>query len=160
MTSLRAHVERRPATAADEPLLRELFRSTRSLELALLPWDDAAKEAFVSMQLQAQRAHQQRQHPQARSEVVTVDGVPAGRLVVDRGADRVHLVDVALLPAYRGRGIGGQLLALLIAEAGALPVTLQVERDSRARRLYERLGFRVVAEGPVHDLMQRGPGAS
>ena len=160
MTSLRTHVQRRPATAADEPLLRELFRSTRSLELALMPWDDAAKEAFVSMQLQAQQAHQQREHPDARSEVITVDGVPAGRLVVDPGPDGVHLVDVALLPAYRGRGIGGQLLAELLAEAGELPVTLQVERGSPARLLYERLGFRVVAAGPVHDRMQRGPGAS
>lgn len=158
MTALRAHVERRSATTADEPLLRELFRSTRSLELALLPWDDAAKEGFVSMQLAAQRAQQQRQHPQARSEVVLVDGVPAGRLVVDRAADHVHLVDIALLPAYRGRGVGGQLLTELLAEGRR--VTLQVERDNPARRLYERLGFRVVAAGPVHDLMEHDAGAS
>ncbi|HEX6390541.1 MAG TPA: GNAT family N-acetyltransferase, partial [Solirubrobacteraceae bacterium] len=73
-----------------------------------------------------------------------------GQLRVARDADAIHLVDIALLPAARGRGIGTQLISALMdeARAAALPLTLAVFPDSRARSLYERLGFtETAAEG-------------
>ncbi|MDB5851690.1 MAG: family N-acetyltransferase [Rhodoferax sp.] len=57
----------------------------------------------------------------------------------------VNLHDVAVLPAYRGRGVGAQMLALVedLARArGACKLTLEVLQGNRnAGRLYERLGF-------------------
>ena len=52
-------------------------------------------------------------------------------------------MDIALLPEYRGRGIGTALLEELLVEADATGrrVTIHVERFNPARRLYERLGF-------------------
>lgn len=61
------------------------------------------------------------------------------------------LVDgICVTPDRRGEGIGTQLVAALCAEAvrrGYPAVRLEViDRNTRARALYERLGFRVVAE--------------
>jgi ribosomal protein S18 acetylase RimI-like enzyme len=74
---------------------------------------------------------------------VIVDGQPVGQLRVDRRPDAIHVVDVSLLPQARGRGIGTRVITTLLDEARAagLAVTLAVFEHSRARGLYERLGF-------------------
>jgi len=57
----------------------------------------------------------------------------------------LNVHDLAVLPAYRGRGIARQLLAAAEAKARALDcckLTLEVqENNHRARRLYARAGF-------------------
>ena len=62
------------------------------------------------------------------------------------------MIDIALLPEHRGRGVGTQLVRALLAEAnaGGRRVTLNVERSNRARGLYERLGFQIVRDGEVY----------
>jgi len=57
-----------------------------------------------------------------------------------------------LLPAHRNQGTGSALLNDILAEATAVtqPVRLHVERFNPARRLYERLGFTVIGEGPIY----------
>ncbi|MCA1852145.1 MAG: GNAT family N-acetyltransferase [Beggiatoa sp.] len=51
---------------------------------------------------------------------------PAGRLYVNDGAEEIRLMDLALLPAYRGQGIGSSLLDALLAEGqqAQKPVTI------------------------------------
>lgn len=51
---------------------------------------------------------------------------------------------------WRGRGLGTRLLTALIDSArvaGLKTLSLSVEPDNEARRLYERLGFREVGQG-------------
>jgi ribosomal protein S18 acetylase RimI-like enzyme len=53
-------------------------------------------------------------------------------------------LSIAVLPDYRGQGIGEALIAALIAEArarGYPALSLSVEKDNPASRLYERLDF-------------------
>lgn len=54
---------------------------------------------------------------------------------------------IAVLPGYRGQGVGTQLLTALLALADdAYPaVSLSVSCDNPARHLYQRLGFVAVA---------------
>ena len=68
------------------------------------------------------------------------------RLIEEGGGGHVRQVSVA--PAYRGRGIASQLVAVAVdrARAKALPFAFLNAR-ARAVGLYERLGFRVT-EGP------------
>ncbi|APW38919.1 GNAT family N-acetyltransferase [Rhodoferax koreense] len=57
----------------------------------------------------------------------------------------VNVHDVAVLSAYRGRGVGAQMLSLveeMARERGACKLTLEVLQGNHgAARLYERLGF-------------------
>ena len=56
-------------------------------------------------------------------------------------------LSIAVVPQSRGRGAGTFLMSALIAtarERGIGALSLSVETDNRARRLYERLGFRPV----------------
>ena len=152
----------RPATAADDAFLRRVYASTRQEELAQLPWSEAEKQAFLAMQFDAQDRHYRAHFPDARFDIVERAGLPIGRLIVERAEDEIHLLDIELLPEHRGAGAGSALLRELLAEAAARSkrVTIHVERANRARRLYERLGFRVEADDDaIYLFMVWRPGA-
>lgn len=148
--------------ADDEAFLRAVYASTREEELAPLGWSRAEVDAFIDMQFEAQRQDYWRNYDTTRFAIVTCDGLDAGRLYVERRADSLHVVDIALLPAFRSRGIAGELFGRLFDEADAagLPVRIHVEHQNRARHLYLRLGFAFTGEpGPVYRLMERLPHA-
>lgn len=133
----------RPATSEDEPFLRNLFAATRADELALMNWDENQKEAFIAMQFNAQSRQYVMSYPHAQNSIILLNDVPIGRLLLDRDEREFILVDVALLPAHRGAGIGTGLIQDLLTEAAAAgkPIRLHVLTSSAAKRLYERLGF-------------------
>ena len=63
---------------------------------------------------------------------------------------------ISLLPEYRGLGIGTLLLndlLLLLQEHGYLRASLSVQKENPALRLYQRTGFRIVAERGTEYLM-------
>lgn len=142
----------RPVTPGDEPFLLGVYASTRAEELAAVPWTPEQKAAFVAQQFAAQSAHYAKHYDGLSADVVLVGGEPAGRLLVARWPAEIRIVDIALLPAFRGAGAGTRLLTGLIGEARAagLPLTIHVERMNPAMRLYERLGFRPVADEGVY----------
>ena len=142
----------RPVRPADEPFLLRVYAATRADELAAVPWSAEQKAAFVAHQFAAQSAHYARHYAGMTADVVLLDGTPAGRLLVARWEREIRIVDIALLPECRGNGAGGELLAGLIAEAreAGKVLSIHVERQNRAMRLYERLGFRPVAEEGVY----------
>ena len=138
----------RPATPADEPFEFQVYASTRVEELAVTGWDDSQIRAFLSMQFRAQTVHYATHFPAATRDIILVDGKPAGRLIVERAADHILIVDVALVPEFRGKGVGGSYVRSVQEEAAraALPVVIHVEKNNPALRLYDRLGFRPVAD--------------
>jgi ribosomal protein S18 acetylase RimI-like enzyme len=139
----------------DREFLVELYGSVREPEFAHVPWDDAMRRAFVEQQFAAQDTHYREHYPGATLDVIEVDNAPAGRLYVHRGPSDIRIMDIALATAVRGRGIGSGLLRSLMSEAGASGRTLSihVEVNNPARRLYERLGFRPAGEHGVYLLM-------
>jgi ribosomal protein S18 acetylase RimI-like enzyme len=124
-----------------------------------VPWDDAQKDAFLRSQFEAQDAWYRESYPGVTFEVIAVDDEPAGRLYVHRGASEIRIVDIALLPEYRGNGIGTSLLHDLLAEGDAAgkSVTIHVERLNPALRLYERLGFALAEDKGVYLFLERPP---
>jgi ribosomal protein S18 acetylase RimI-like enzyme len=149
----------REAARDDEPFLRALYASTREDELAVVEWPESVLEAFLRLQYDARATDYRRRHPDAVQHLLLVDGEPAGRLWVARAADAWHVLDVALLPAFRGLGFGAHCLQQLLAEATAagLPVRLQVAHDNPARRLYARLGFVAQGGDDVYQAMTWSP---
>ncbi|MBN8226630.1 GNAT family N-acetyltransferase [Corallococcus macrosporus] len=153
----------RPVTPQDDAFLFTLYASTREQELAAWGWPPAQAELFLRMQYQAQARHYAAKYPSEGHALVEVDGAPVGRQWLVRTPTEVLLVDMALLPTHRGRGLGTWLLNGLQAEAARarVPVRLHVTRANPALRLYTRHGFTPVPGGdatsPYLELEWRAP---
>jgi ribosomal protein S18 acetylase RimI-like enzyme len=150
----------RPAGSGDAELLYRIYASTREDELAVVPWQAAQKEAFLRMQFAAQDRYYHATFPAASYDLIVSGEEVLGRLYVDRGEPAWLVLDIALLPEHRGRGIGARLLTDVLAEAraAAKPVQIHVERFNPAQRLYDRLGFRQIADEGVYLRLEWNPG--
>ena len=150
----------RPVRPDDEELLCRVYASTRTEELAAVPWSEERKAAFLRMQFETQHRYYQEHYAGAEFSVVLAGGRPAGRLYVARWPEEIRLVDISVLPEHRGRGVGSKLLGDLLREGEekGLPVRIHVERMNPALRLYERLGFRVAADRGVYLFLEWRPG--
>lgn len=148
----------RQALPEDEAWQFAIYASTRAAELARTGWPPAQCEAFARQQHHAQQQHYARHFPGSVCHLILVDAdageTVAGRLWLDERDDRLHILDIALLPAWRGRGLGTRCLLDLAerAEASQRALGIQVEIHNPARRLYERLGF--IADGQSQGLYQ------
>jgi ribosomal protein S18 acetylase RimI-like enzyme len=152
-------VRLRPVADGDRAFLVQLYASTRQEELAQVEWDAGAKRAFIEHQFAAQDAHYRGNYPGATLDVIEVDGARAGRLYVHRGPSDIRIMDIALAPPFRGRGIGTKLLRGLMAEAdtSGRKLSIHVEANNPARRLYERLGFEPAGSHGIYVLLERPP---
>ena len=155
-------VFRRMRPEADLPFLSRLYASTREDELAPVPWSAEQKAAFLAQQFQAQHSHYMQHMPQADWMVIELGGQPVGRLYLDTRESELRIVDIALMPAQRGRGLGGAILTdvLELAERGGRGVGIHVEQFNPAKRLYQRLGFVKCGETGIYHLMRWDPPAA
>jgi GNAT superfamily N-acetyltransferase len=145
----------RPIADDDLPFLYRVYASTRADELAPVPWSEAQKAAFLTMQFQAQHTEYRRNYPDAAWLVILRAGEPVGRLYLDRGQIEHCVIDIALLPEHRGHGLGEAIMRDLMDEAGRAGkrMSIHVEKFNPAMHLYRRLGFQTVEDKGVYDLM-------
>jgi ribosomal protein S18 acetylase RimI-like enzyme len=138
----------RPSTPSDEVFLTALYASTRADELAASGWPEEFQKVFCAQQFAAQTAHYQSYYSAADFSIIVQKGRSLGRLIVLRTSETLRIVDISLLPQARGKGIGSLLMRSLLSEARAAgkSVCLNVEKRNRAQRLYERLGFKMMAD--------------
>jgi len=141
-----------PVGPSDEPFLYQTFASTRSDEMALTGWNAQQQELFLRMQYEAQRSSYLSQTPDAEYWLIRRDEMAAGRLILHRTSEKIYVVDIALIPDFRGLGIGSDLMEAIMHEASLAgkSVGLHVERFNPALRWYERLGFTVISSGPIY----------
>ncbi len=92
------------------------------------------------------------------TRVVVADGVDRGCIAVRPTADSRWIEHFYLDPAVQRRGLGGQILAAVLAEADPRPFRLDVLQGSPARRLYERHGFVLERQDAVDVFMVRPQG--
>jgi len=152
----------RPARDDDRDFLFRLYASTREQELAPVPWSTEQKELFLRQQFELQAHWWTQQYSEGTFDVVEVNGERGGRLCVHRSPSEHRIIDIALMPEHRARGIGTALLSNVIAEAehAGTRVSLHVEVFNPARRLYERMGFVPIEDQGVYILMERPPQAT
>ena len=149
----------REAGADDRELLFRVFASTRDEELAAVGWGAEQIESFLRMQFEAQDRFYRENYEGATFAVVECEGESVGRLYLARWPEEVRIMDVALLPEFRRRGIGTALLRSVIEEAEreGKRVSIHVEHNNPARWLYARLGFHEVEDRGVYLFMVREP---
>lgn len=150
----------RPVTPADEALLCQIYSSTRTEEMARLTgWTPEQKQAFLQWQCSAQHQHYQKNYKGAYFWIIEKQGIPIGRLYLHPDYDQqsVRIIDITLLPDWRNKGIGQQLLkdVMHVAESSEKPLTIHVESVNPAMQLYLRLGFTLVSKtNGVYHLLQ------
>lgn len=133
----------RGETIDDLPFLERLYASVRGAELEAAGWPEEVRQSFLASQFAFQTRHYADAYAGADFGIVARDGEPAGRLYLFRSAGDVRVVDVSLLPEWRGGGLGTMLLQAVQAEAAAegKTVSLHVDMMNPAQNLYRRLGF-------------------
>lgn len=148
-------VKLRVALPEEEDTLYSLFVSTRKNEFAILELDEQQIEGLLCMQYDAQKASYQHQFPNVKYEIIMYEGLGIGRLITDVQQEAIRLIDIFILPEYRGRGICTVLLREFqhIAAESRLPIELTVLMGNPAQRLYERCGFVVIDETSPYLLM-------
>ena len=149
----------RKIKASDLLFIEKVFRSTREKELESTNWSEQQKHAFVVMQSMAQEADYKKNFPDALFEIILFNKKPAGRVYTNETGNEIQLIDISLLPEYRGKGIGTVILSGLIkrSEDKQIPVTLHVLPDNPALNLYQRMGFKHIGDSGLHWLLERRP---
>lgn len=129
----------RPERAEDLPFVRGLAERCS-------PLADVLPAQLLAQQAAAQEASHRSEYPSAMRRIVSADGIPVGRIVIEWRPDGVtHGVDIAVLPEFRSSGAGLQMLRawLDVADSMESLSTLYVRSDNPVLALYRRLGFRV-----------------
>jgi ribosomal protein S18 acetylase RimI-like enzyme len=149
------------ATPADDAFMYATFASTRTEELAITGWSEEQKEHFLRMQFEAQRSSYLRDLPEAVYSVIYSGATAVGRLIVERTATEIHIVDIALQTQFRKLGIGSVLMGRMFDEAKQTgkSVRLFVEKFNPALHWYERMGFKVLSTAPIYLEMVWRPAA-
>jgi len=149
----------REVTPQDEQFLRALYACTRAQELAMVPWTEEQREAFLQSQFDAQNKYYRQQYPSASFQLILDNQEPVGRLYVLREAAAIRILDIVVLPPHRHRGIGGSLIRGLIeeAESNGQAVSVWVEQFNPSGQLFQRYGFSVIADDGYNYHLERVP---
>lgn len=154
-------IQLRRQSGADADFLSDLYVSRRWGEMQAVPgWDNAMRRAFLRDQARLQAAHYAGHFPQADFFILQHGQAPVGRLALGTVApDDLRIIDIALLPAWCGQGIGSRILQriLNIADQRDLFCSLHVLETNPAIRLYKRLGFLPVHQDIPYILMRHSP---
>jgi ribosomal protein S18 acetylase RimI-like enzyme len=131
----------RPAVPEDADFFyltrRACFR--RYVEATLGPWTDDFHRPIADQEF-----------AELAVEIVEQAGAPIGYLAIAHRADHLFLNEIALVPAVQRRGLGSELVQLLMSRArdAGLPLRLSVLSANPAQQLYLRLGFVVTRVEP------------
>ncbi len=133
----------------DNAFMRTLFCSLEQVQSLMLIGKQA--EPLIDMQLRAREQQYRTVYPNGEFQLILLDGEPIGRVATDQTTDVWRLIDIALMPAWRGYRLGGQLVERFLrsADAAGCDVAASVLASNvKALKLWLRIGFQVVEERP------------
>ena len=153
------YLELRTISDNDETFLRQLYASTRMDEFNEANWDATQIEALMRMQFDAQNSQYRSAYPNGDFQVILSSGNSIGRIYTNIDDSGLHLIDIALLPSWRGCGVGSFYLRRLTdyCDKEQLPFTLNVATANPAYQLYLRHGFQAKSNDQMQIHMRREP---
>lgn len=105
-------------------------------------WNDRQPQAVRELINRATKLYERKR---GAGYVAVCGNVPCGFALLTYWVNVAEISDLLVIPAYRGQGIGTQILETLLGyarSAGYANVEIGVlASNSRARQLYERVGF-------------------
>ncbi len=152
----------RAETDSDRNFRFALFCNSRQPEFALL-LPPPVFEQVMRHQFQAQTVSYLADFPRAHFDIIELGGRPIGRIVIDRPGDVIYIVDQAIVPELRNKGLGTAIMRALMAEARAagVPLRLMAAQGDPAMRLYARLGFTATDSAtPMYSTLEWSPAAA
>jgi len=152
-----SRISLRKAVSGDGPFFYNLYRDSRKDEVAAFGFSGEQQDLFFQMQFRGLQHSYSIQADIAEDQVILLDDVPIGRLVILRTAKEIRLADIAVMSGWRDRGIGTFLIRKLLVESNKTgkPVTLHVQKGNPAAGLYSRLGFVITEDTGVLLTMER-----
>ena len=153
-------IQLRPVEEKDAAFIEAVYRTTREAELNLTNWSEHQKKAFISMQLTAQLTEYKTKFPDASFQVIIYNKKDAGRFYTSENENEIRLLDITLLPQFRGKGIGKHLLQRLMQRSNKVKkkIALHVIASNPALKLYQRSGFVYIKKDGFYYYMEREPG--
>jgi len=140
-------------TRSDEPFLLALYASLRADEMALVPWNDEQKTAFITSQFQAQHHHYTTEYPHGLFQIIEFNGEKIGRLYVCELEDEIHIIDLAILPEFRRKGFGTEIITDILQKAEK-PVRIYLESNNQSIGLFKRFGFQKIRDEGFYQLWE------
>ena len=133
------HLAGRREERWDEPFLAALYLAARP-DLGALPVPASVIDGIARHQRALRDDDYARRYPQAARWVIEDAGKPVAWLMLAEQEEGLRVVELAVAPDARRRGVASTLLRALHDEAR--PLALRVRRENAAARaLYVRLGF-------------------
>ena len=151
----------RPETEADGGFRLALFCASRPPEEDFSPLAPELAQHLLRQQFRAQSQSYRAEFPEARFDVIELDGAPVGYVIVARTGTQARVVDLAIVLERRGGAIGEAVIKTVMAEAQrrALPLRASVLNGNQGSlRFCRRLGFAPIGEPTAFytDLEWRG----
>jgi len=140
-------IEMRQATVADIKFLWDVFRVSMEDYITQTrgEWNEEREESQFRHQMDLLAA-----------QVIRSNDLEVGFIMapIKDGARWIHTI--CIVSEHQHKGIGTEVLGRVIAQAKEekMPLYLGVLKVNPARRLYQRLGFRVIEETKHHFTMQ------
>lgn len=146
-------------TESDEPFLIELYASTRTAEMAIVPWSDDQKRTFLKMQFEAQDRYYRERYPNASFEIIKLNGRSVGRLYQAQLADEIRIIDIAFLPEHFDQDIFIELLREILrkGERDGKAVRIYLEDSDATTEIFINLGFQKIDRHGIYFLWEYKP---
>lgn len=131
----------RKSAEVDVLFFQRLFYSDRGEILPELP--GMVQDDILAMQYDGYIKSLSIKFPRYFDFVIVFESFPVGRLILDKVESRIRIVDFVILPDFRGRGKGSQVIRLLVdyAAASGFKLTIRMFKDNPAIDLFLNFGF-------------------
>lgn len=141
-------------TDDDNLFIKTLFFQYKMQELQNINIPPNQLNLLLEMQFDAQQTSYKNQFPNAIDYILEIDNIPIGWLQVNN-AKTIHIINIIIHEKYRNKNFGKQVILEIIkwAKRENKKVTLKVDRNNPAQRLYSRLGFITTNSDEIHITM-------
>jgi GNAT superfamily N-acetyltransferase len=149
----------RPRQESDTEFLIRLYETSREEELLHIDWkSEEERKIFFQQQYNAQQLHFDSNYDSLDYDIIVYDGKDVGRLVLHRSPEKLHCVDIIIMPDYRKMGIGSTVMQWIEQELEEknLPATLYFEKTKPyLEQIYSNYGFVTNEDLGTHKYMKR-----